>query len=72
MTQRALLPACAGAIALPLAAAATDPVVNALLSPCGPALGAITTVDLSEHGVPNRLVLPATAACAAVSVIGGT
>jgi len=71
MTRRALLLACVGATALPLAGAGTDPVVVARLSLCGAALGAIAAVDLAEHRVPNRVVLPAAAACAALSAIGG-
>jgi leader peptidase (prepilin peptidase) / N-methyltransferase len=71
MTLRALLLACAGAIALPLASAGTDPASVLRLGVCGAALGAIASIDLAEHRVPNRLVLPAAAACAALSVVGG-
>jgi leader peptidase (prepilin peptidase)/N-methyltransferase len=71
MTRHALLLSCFGATALPLAGAGTDPVVVARLSLCGAALGAIAAVDLAEHRIPNRLVLPAAAACAALSIIAG-
>jgi leader peptidase (prepilin peptidase)/N-methyltransferase len=71
MTLRALLLACAGAIALPLASAGTDPIGLARLGVCGAALGAIASIDLAEHRIPNRIVLPAAAACAALSAVGG-
>jgi leader peptidase (prepilin peptidase)/N-methyltransferase len=71
MTRRELLLSCAGAISLPLAGATTDPIAGARLALCGAALGAIAAIDLAEHRVPNRLVLPAAAACAALSLIGG-
>ena len=71
MTLRALLLACAGAIALPLAAGDTDPIGVLRVGVCGAALGAIASIDLAEHRVPNRIVLPAAAACAALSAVGG-
>lgn len=71
MSMRALLLACVGAIALPLASAGTDPIGVLRLGICGAALGAIASIDLAEHRVPNRLVLPAAAACAALSTLGG-
>ena len=33
----------------------------------GAALGLIAVIDLSEHCIPNRIVLPATAICAALA-----
>jgi leader peptidase (prepilin peptidase)/N-methyltransferase len=71
MTQRALLLACASAIALPLAAGDTDPVGLVRLGLCGAALGAIASIDLAEHRVPNRIVLPAALACTALAAVGG-
>lgn len=71
MTLRALLLACAGAIALPLAAGDTDPIGLGRLGVCGAALGAIASIDLAEHRIPNRIVLPAATACAALSAVGG-
>jgi leader peptidase (prepilin peptidase)/N-methyltransferase len=71
MTLRALLLACVGAIALPLASTGTDPIGVVRLGVCGTALGAIASIDLAEHRVPNRLVLPAAAACTGLSAIGG-
>ncbi|MGH2941308.1 MAG: prepilin peptidase [Solirubrobacteraceae bacterium] len=38
---------------------------------CGAALGAITSIDLAQNRVPNRIVLPATAACVALSAVDG-
>jgi len=71
MTRRALVLSCAGAIALPLAGATTDPIAVARLALCGAALGAIAAIDLAEHRIPNPLVLAAAAACAALSLIDG-
>jgi leader peptidase (prepilin peptidase)/N-methyltransferase len=71
MTLRALLLACASAIALPLASTGTDPISVLPLGVCGAALGATASIDLAEHRVPNRIVLPASAACGALTAIGG-
>jgi leader peptidase (prepilin peptidase)/N-methyltransferase len=71
MTLRALLLASVGAIALPLASAGTDPISVLRLGICSAALGALASIDLAEHRVPNRIVLPAAAACAALSAVGG-
>jgi leader peptidase (prepilin peptidase) / N-methyltransferase len=71
MNRRAVLLCCVGAITLPLADAQPDPVGVARLVLCGAALGAIAAIDLAEHRVPNRLVLPAAAACAALSLLAG-
>jgi leader peptidase (prepilin peptidase) / N-methyltransferase len=71
MTRRALQFACAGTIALPLASTGTDPISVLRLGVCGAALAAIASIDLAEHRIPNRIVLPATAACAALSAVGG-
>ncbi|MGH2948614.1 MAG: prepilin peptidase [Solirubrobacteraceae bacterium] len=72
MTGRALLLPLAGATALPLAGGSADPAIIAQLSLCGAALGAIAAIDLSQYRVPNRLALPAAAACTAMSVIAST
>jgi leader peptidase (prepilin peptidase) / N-methyltransferase len=71
MTRRALLLSCTAAIGFPLARATTDPIGVVRLALCGAVLGAIAAIDLAEHRIPNRLVLPTTAACAALSLIGG-
>lgn len=34
------------------------------LAVCGAAVGAVAVVDLREHRIPNRIVLPAAAVCA--------
>lgn len=38
---------------------------------CGAGLGAAAATDLAEHRIPNRLVLPAAAACALLSLAAG-
>jgi len=43
----------------------------ARLSIFGAALGGAVAVDLAERRIPNRLVLPATTVCAALSVAAG-
>lgn len=48
-----------------------DPLTVARLTVLGIALGAIVPSDLSEHRIPNRVVLPATAVCAFISILGG-
>lgn len=39
----------------------------ARLAVVGAALGAITAIDLREHRIPNRIVLPAATTCAALA-----
>jgi leader peptidase (prepilin peptidase)/N-methyltransferase len=41
--------------------------VLARLAVVGAALGAVTAIDLREHRIPNRIVLPATVACAVLA-----
>ncbi len=60
-----------GAVALPLADAGASPVTTARLVVLGGTLGAAAATDLAEHRIPNRLVLPAAAACAALVIVGG-
>lgn len=48
-----------------------DPVALARLAVLGGALGLIVRDDLREHRIPNRVVLPATLACAVLSVLDG-
>jgi leader peptidase (prepilin peptidase)/N-methyltransferase len=70
MTRRVLPIAAAGGIAFAIAAAETNMDLLALtrLAVCGAALAAAAVVDLVEHRIPNRLVLPAAAACAALTL----
>jgi leader peptidase (prepilin peptidase)/N-methyltransferase len=37
----------------------------------GTALGALVSIDLAEHRIPNRIVLPASLACAGLLAAGG-
>jgi leader peptidase (prepilin peptidase)/N-methyltransferase len=70
MTRRVLPIAAAGGIAFAIAAAQanTDRLELTRLVVCGAALAAAAAVDLAEHRIPNRLVLPAAAACAALTL----
>jgi leader peptidase (prepilin peptidase)/N-methyltransferase len=74
MTTRTLSFAGAGGAAFPIAAvqANQDLLALARLTLCGAALAAVVAIDLAEHRVPNRLVLPAAVACAALSLTSGT
>jgi leader peptidase (prepilin peptidase)/N-methyltransferase len=71
MTRPALALGIAGAATLALIHLSAPPPVIARLAVCGGALGAAAWVDLVERRVPNRLVLPATAACATLSAAAG-
>ena len=68
-----LIAAALGAIAFALTGAAVDVagVEFARLIVFGAALGGAVAVDLAERRIPNRLVLPASAVCAALAVLGG-
>jgi leader peptidase (prepilin peptidase) / N-methyltransferase len=70
MTRRVLPIAAAGGIAFAIAAAQanTDRLELTRLAVCGTALAAAAAVDLAEHQIPNRLVLPAAAACATLAL----
>ncbi len=48
-----------------------DPIALARLAVLGAALGVIVRDDLREHRIPNRVVLPATIACATLSLLDG-
>jgi leader peptidase (prepilin peptidase)/N-methyltransferase len=63
--------AALGAIAFLVAGEGGDPVVIARLVVCGAALGAVAAMDVTEHRIPNRLVLPAAGVCAALSIAHG-
>jgi leader peptidase (prepilin peptidase)/N-methyltransferase len=71
MRRRLVTFAGAGAIAFLLASGGDDPLVLARLGICGAALAAAAATDLAEHRIPNRLVLPAAAICAALSIAAG-
>lgn len=70
MTKRVLPIGAAGGIAFTLAAtqATTDWLVLSRLAVCGTALAAAAAVDLAEHRIPNRVVLPAATICAALTL----
>lgn len=63
----------AGAIALPLAATrlALDPLALARLALLGATLAQLALHDLTERCIPNKIVLPATVLCAALSLADG-
>jgi leader peptidase (prepilin peptidase)/N-methyltransferase len=63
--------ATVGGAALALSDVGGSPVVIARLAITGVTLGAATATDLAEHRIPNRLVLPAAAACAALTLASG-
>jgi leader peptidase (prepilin peptidase)/N-methyltransferase len=48
-----------------------DPIALARLAVLGVALGLIVRDDVREHRIPNRVVLPATIACATLSLLDG-
>jgi leader peptidase (prepilin peptidase)/N-methyltransferase len=47
------------------------PLALARLAILGAALGVLVRYDLREHRIPNRIVLPAAATCASLSLIDG-
>lgn len=65
--------ALVGAATFSLTAGFTsEPLITTLrVGICGGALLAATIVDLRERRIPNRIVLPATAACALLAAIAG-
>ena len=69
MNTRAAFGACVGACILIAATAhsGTDPLSLIRSLVAGAALGAIAVYDVYERRIPNRLVLPATAACTAIT-----
>jgi leader peptidase (prepilin peptidase) / N-methyltransferase len=73
MTISRPLAAAAGATTLTLGARTlhVEPLALARLALLGAALGALVDSDLSQRRIPNRIVIPAAAACAAFSVAVG-
>lgn len=63
--------ALVGGAALCVADADASAVTIARLAVAGATLGAAAATDLAEHRIPNRLVLPAAVACAALSIVAG-
>ncbi len=63
----------AGALALAFAAArlGLDPLAVARLAVLGAALGALALFDLNQRRIPNKIVLPASVLCAALSLADG-
>jgi len=49
----------------------SDPIALVRLTILGGALGQIVRYDVREHRIPNRIVLPATAVCAMLSLLDG-
>jgi leader peptidase (prepilin peptidase)/N-methyltransferase len=72
MSRRTITFAAVGATTFALAAmhVDADPIALARLAVCGAALGIAATTDLAEHRVPNRVVLPAAATCALLTLAG--
>lgn len=71
MTAR-IFTAVIGAVLFALAAshANAEPLAVARLAVCGAAPGIAATTDLAERRVPNRVVLPAAAICALLTLAG--
>jgi leader peptidase (prepilin peptidase) / N-methyltransferase len=73
MTPRRLIAAGAGAMTFALCAVVLhlSPLALVRLTLLGAALGAVVESDLGERRIPNRIVVPAAAACAAAWAAGG-
>lgn len=72
MSTRVIPLAGLGASAFLLAGSGDGTLVVARIAVCGAALAAASVVDLAEHRIPNRLVLPAAIVCAGLSIAAGT
>lgn len=73
MTRRALIAASAGAatFASVVVLAHAGPLALARLAVLGAALVSAAYFDLAQRRIPNRIVLPAAAACAALTLAAG-
>jgi leader peptidase (prepilin peptidase) / N-methyltransferase len=73
MKRTAVIAASAGAVLLLAASARSTlgPLTLARLAILGAALGLLAVFDVRERRIPNRVVLPAAAACAVLSLAGG-
>ena len=74
MTKRTLIATAAGSATFASAGllASTSPLTLARLAVLGGALAAASFYDFTQRRIPNRIVLPATAACAALTLAAGT
>ena len=73
MNTRALTAASAGGGIFATVGVLTDagPLAVARLAVLGAALGSAALFDLAQRRIPNRIVLPAAAACAALTLAAG-
>jgi leader peptidase (prepilin peptidase) / N-methyltransferase len=73
MTTRRLIAAGAGAMTFALCAVVLhlSPLTLVRVTLLGAALGAVVESDLFERRIPNRIVVPAAAACAAACAASG-
>jgi leader peptidase (prepilin peptidase) / N-methyltransferase len=73
MTTRAFITATAGGATFASAGllGSTSPPTLARLALLGAALAAAAFYDLTQRRIPNRIVLPASAACAALALAAG-
>jgi leader peptidase (prepilin peptidase)/N-methyltransferase len=73
MTTRALIAALGGGATFATAEllAGTNPLTIARLTVLGSALAATAIYDFTQHRIPNRITIPATAACAALTLAAG-
>jgi leader peptidase (prepilin peptidase)/N-methyltransferase len=73
MRTRALIAAATGAALFTAGGvvAGADALTLARLALLGAALAAVAVYDLAERRIPNRLVLPAAAGCAAITLAAG-
>ena len=73
MTRRALIAAAAGAATFASLSvlAHAEPLALARLAVLGAALVAAALFDLAQRRIPNRIVLPAAATCAALTLAAG-
>jgi leader peptidase (prepilin peptidase)/N-methyltransferase len=73
MTTRALIVATAGGVTFASAGllVSTSPLTLARLALLGAALAPAALYDLTQRRIPNRIVLPAAAACAALTLAAG-
>jgi leader peptidase (prepilin peptidase) / N-methyltransferase len=73
MTKRTLIAATAGSATFASAGllASTSPLTLARLAVLGAALAAASFYDLTQRRIPNRIVIPAATACAALILTAG-
>jgi len=71
MSTRTIPLAGLGACAFLLASDSASTLTLLRLGVCGATLAAVSVVDLAEHRIPNRLVVPAAVSCAALSIAAG-